>query len=346
MKDKIEKCKRVILPINGGIGRNIFATGMIRNFKKTYPDKDIFVVAGFPEIFQNNPNCKRVYGFMNCQHLFEDYIFQNTDTIMLETEPYRHPEYLSGEKHIVECWCEQMDILCDSVLPEMFFTKNEQEMAKTYMTKFKKPLVLFQHVGGKTPDSCQKSEQIASQGAMYRRSLPDETVQDIVDGLVKDGYVVGSVQSPNQFTPKNVELIHFPIRAVIGLLPYVSGVIAIDSFLQHAAASLGVKSLVLWGGTSPKRLGYELHTNLRRNVCNTPECHRPNSYAFDIQPNGMMWDCPYSDKCCEYEAELVLQTYKEMKGEDYINQVKDFPKEDIVEEKKDECKGKCEHGGK
>ena len=37
----VEKSKTVVLPITGGIGRNIFATAMIRNFKKVYPDKKI-----------------------------------------------------------------------------------------------------------------------------------------------------------------------------------------------------------------------------------------------------------------------------------------------------------------
>ena len=62
MKDKIEKVKRILFVVSGGIGRNIFATGVIRNLKKEYPTKDIFVICGYPKVFQNNPNIKRIYG--------------------------------------------------------------------------------------------------------------------------------------------------------------------------------------------------------------------------------------------------------------------------------------------
>jgi hypothetical protein len=36
-------------------------------------------------------------------------------------------------------------------------------------------------------------------------------------------------QHQNQFQPKGSELISFPLRATIGLIPYVAGIISIDS---------------------------------------------------------------------------------------------------------------------
>lgn len=340
MKKLIEKSKRIIFVVTGGIGRNIFATGVIRNLKKTYPNKDIFVVCGTPEIFQNNPHIKRIYGFDKTQHLFEDYIFKNDETVVLDVEPYRHPEYLAGNKHIVECWCDLLKIPCDDVKPEMFFVKNEKEVSKVYMTKYKKPLILIQHTGGKIPEQDTDEARIIAKAAMYRRGLPETTVQELVDKLIADGYAVGSVQHPNQFKPKGADIINFPLRATLGLIPFAEGIISIDSMLQHASACFDKESLVCWAGTSPERLGYKIHKNLRKNVCSTPECHRPNSYAFDIQPSGNMWNCPFSEECCNYTSEEILEAYKEMKGERYLEaskKGKDTQDSDKYEEIKTDC---------
>ena len=342
MKEIIEKAKRIILIIGGGIGRNIFATAVVRNLKRTYPDKDILIVCGCTDVFQNNPHIKRIYSFDKPQHLFEDYIFDNKESVVLDVEPYRHPDYLSGNKHVVECWCELLAIPCDSIKPDLYFVKSEKEVSKAFMTKYKKPLILIQHTGGKAPEQPTKEARLIAKDSMYRRGITDEVAQELTDKLIADGYIVGSVQHPNQVQPKGSELVSFPLRATLGLIPYAEGIICIDSVLQHASAAFEKQALVCWAGTSPDRLGYDIHKNLRRNVCSTPECHRPNSYAFDIQPNGMMWNCPFSEECCDYTAEEILNAYKEMQGARYTEATVIEP-EVVKEETKSECTGKCSH---
>ena len=335
-KSKLKKCKNIVFIVTGGIGRNIFSTAVIRNLKKAYPDKNLMVVSGCPDIYDNNPNVNRVYGFDKPQHLFDDFIFNNKNTVVIEQEPYRHPDYLVGGKHVVECWCDLLDIECDSTTPEMFMTRNELDLAEAFVTKFNKPVILFQHTGGKTPNQNDKQEIIASLALMYRRGLRQNVVQEVTDTLTKDGYLIASVQSQNQFCPEHAERVSYNIRPIIALLPFVKGVIAIDSFLQHASAALNVPSLVLWAGTSSERLGYKIHTNIERNVCSTPHCHRPNSYVFDVKANGAPWDCPYSDKCTDYTAKEIVDAYKLMKGQDYKLAVKNFNKK---EKSKHNCKG-------
>lgn len=334
LKSKIEKAKIIIMPITGGIGRNIFFTAVIKNFKKAYPDKELYVLPGFPEVFENNPRIDKLFGLNPVQyaHLFQDSIFKKPDSLVVDVEPYRHPDYVNGNMHIVEAWCDLLEIPCEDTLPEIFLSLQEKLYAKSFfetiLVKHNKPVIFLQHSGGK-PDNKDKTELIANQAVMHRRSLRDETVQGLVDLLSKDGYLVACIQTPNQFSPKNAEKVVGPIRQLIGLLPYASGIIGIDSFVQHAAAGLNIKSLVLWAGTSPDRLGYKIHKNLRRNECPTPECHRPNSYMFDVKTTGVPWDCPYADACTNYEAQFIYKAYKEMKGKDYLKTVKEFKKPDL-----------------
>lgn len=335
MKSQIEKYKTLIFVVTRSIGRNIFATAVVRNIKAEYPDKQIIVVAGFPDVFLYNPKVRRVYGFNAPFHLYEDHIDRNPDAFIIDVEPYRHPAYLTGTRHIVECWCDLIEIPCVEKYPEIFFARNEEAMAEAHIRSLEfqhnRPVILFQHQGGQIPSNDTEQERISKLGAMYRRALPNKCIQEITDTLYEDGYLVGSVGTETQFVPKNSERITHPIRAIMALLPHVSGIIAIDSFLAHAAAAVGRQSLVLWCGTSPDKLGYEKNVNLRRSVCPTPECHRPNSYAWDIQPNGFIWDCPHRDICVEYDSKEVIEEFKKMQGEKYVSDVENFKKPQLID---------------
>jgi len=67
-----------------------------------------------------------------------------------------------------------------------------------------------------------------------------------------------------------------------------------------------IQGVICWAGTSPKKLGYSSHINLEKNVCPTPQCHRPNSYLWDIGQDGKLWACPYGEPCTKYTSEEII----------------------------------------
>ena len=312
-KQMYQDAENLVLIVSGGIGRNIMATAVVRNLKKAYPDKDIIVVAGCPDIFIKNPNIKRVIDIGRAMYFYEDYIIDKR-TAVLNFEPYQDFDYLQRKKHFVECWCNQIGIKCDSVYPEMYFSEAEDKMAKIYVSGFNRKMILFQHSGGKIPENKSEKAQIQSRAGMYKRDIPKDVTEKIVEDLVKRGYMVGSVQHENQYLPPRAEKINFPIRAIIALVPHVEGIIGIDSFLMHGSACFKRKIVGVWGGTNPKVLGYPDNINLTREVCPNPMCHRPNSYLFDIEPTGYLWDCLYNDKCMEYSPEDIIKPLVKMIG--------------------------------
>ena len=312
-KKALKEAQNLVLIVSGGIGRNIMATAVVRNLKRAYPKKNIIVLAGCPDIFLKNPNVRRVINIGQPSFFYEDFILRSK-SIVLNVEPYQSFNYLYKHKHFVECWCEMIGISCKDVYPEIYFSENEQRMAQLYLDKFDREMVLIQHIGGKIPKDKSEKEDITSKSGMYKRSLPNKVTQKLAKGLIDRGFMVGSVQHENQFCPSQAEKIQFPIRAILALIPHVAEVISIDSFVQHGTAAFKKKSLVLWGGTNPKVLGYPHNLNLTRKVCDNPMCHRPNSYLFDIEPTGFMWDCPFNDKCMEYSAEEILKSFDEMTG--------------------------------
>ena len=48
-----------VFHIEGGIGKNIVATNIVRAIKKAHPERNLIVVAPYPEVFVHNPNIYR-----------------------------------------------------------------------------------------------------------------------------------------------------------------------------------------------------------------------------------------------------------------------------------------------
>jgi len=309
----MEDAEQIALVVQGGIGRNIMATAVVRSIKAAYPEKDLTVVATCPDVFLKNPHIRRVVNVGNPLYFFEDYILESK-TAVLNVEPYTAFNYVYGRKHFVECWCDLIGVPCTGVHPELYFTDNERSMARVYLEGFDRKMVLFQHNGGKKPDDRSEKAKITAKSAMYRRSLPEDVVTEITDALVERGFMVGSVGHDTQFHPSKAEIVNFPVRSILALLLHVPHVLCIDSFLYHGATALGKRTVCMWGGTNPKVLGYGEHRNLTRKACPTPMCHRPNSYLFDIQPTGFMWECQFDDRCMDYSSEEILKAFDEEAG--------------------------------
>ena len=86
--------KKILFFVEGGIGKNIVATSVVRAIKKQYPEKDIIVIAGCPEVFYNNPNVKRTYNFGNPLYLYEDQV--GIESVVFRIEPYYHYDYIAN----------------------------------------------------------------------------------------------------------------------------------------------------------------------------------------------------------------------------------------------------------
>jgi hypothetical protein len=314
-----DKVKTIIFVVDGGIGKNIASTAVVKSIKEAYPDKRIIVVGSTNEVFLYNPNVYRVFKFDNPLYFYEDFI--NEESTVFKVEPYLDYGYVTKQSHLIESWCKQLDIPMVTDKPDLYFIESELEAARLYIDKLtetkcgtSKKFILFQWVGGIVPPDKTKNEFNISKARMFRRTLPIDVVQEVVDKLVKEDYIVGAVGHDNFPEIKDTVKIFFPLRSVLALLKYSDSFIGIDSFLQHgaAASSLNTKGVVCWGGTSPTCLGYNTNINLTKTACIQPFCHRPNSYLFDVQPNGAVWDCSYGEPCLKYSADEILSALSEV----------------------------------
>ena len=340
------KFENIVFIVDGGIGKNIMATVPLRGIRKKYPNKQIHVVCGHPDIFLHNPNVDRVYRFTGTQYLCEDKIKTEKALIMRE-EPYLEYDYLYKYRHLTDIWCEMLDVPFDNPKPDIFLTKRDLRDAERFVKDTKKKILVMQVSGGIPPQPGQMQRR------MYVRDIPEEIIEMVVDEL-KDDYLILNVRRKGQPEFKGTTPIETMLRPVMSLIPIADKLLLIDSFMQHAAAGLDKEAVVAWGGTSPVCLGYKSHVNLRRAVCKTPECHRPNSYLFDVSPTSIgnmqvMWDCPAGDACMEYRPKELVTAIDKKIGEEMKDEMpkpREFgrkKKDKEEEEAKDEGKGKSDN---
>jgi ADP-heptose:LPS heptosyltransferase len=277
--------KYSVFHVEGGIGKNIVATNIVRNIKKLHPDRHLVVVTPYPEVFLHNPHVHRVYKIGMCPYFYEDYI-KDKDTIVFKHEPYNSNEVITRKTNLAKAWCKSLALNYDANKPELHFNQIEQQNALLLAQNLSnnKPMVAVQINGG--------------MGASPRhinfnwfRDLPPQYVQPIINKH-KHEYTFVQIKSSNQLKLENCVQIDLTLREVLLLLSQCKTAITIDSVTQHVMAAFQKPALVCWVGNSPVVYGYSLHTNVMSNLKLNEENLESYLDPYPLQTQGHQ--CPQS----------------------------------------------------
>ena len=96
-------------------------------------------------------------------------------------------------------------------------------------------------------------------------------------------------------------------RSIAILLQLSNKRLLIDSFGQHLAASLDLKSTVCWISTNPEVFGYKLHDNIKAN----PFTKEPNYQNAQYQPFGLsegIHNIPYNDLTDIFDTNKIIES--------------------------------------
>jgi len=111
--------KYVVWHIEGGLGKNIAATALIKDVRERYKDRKLVMVVSYPEIFLNNPDIYRVYRVGMTSYFYDDYI-NGKDTIVFRHEPYFQSDHIMRKKHLIENWCDLLGIKYSEQTPQIY----------------------------------------------------------------------------------------------------------------------------------------------------------------------------------------------------------------------------------
>ena len=278
----------VIFNPEGGLGKIIASTAIIKRIVEKYPNHKIIVLTPWPEVYLNNPKVYRVYKSGNTPYFYRDYL-EGRDSIVLRGEPYFNTNHLYSKNHLIQSWCELHNLpFKGKTKPELYFTTAEKTYYATNLAG-DKPLLVMQTTGGGYNDEKQYS---------WTRDLPQQQAQILADNLSqkfkiihiskKNGYQLNNVHRVDEVQNK---------RTFISILLKSEKRLLIDSCLQHAAAAFNLPSTVCWVGTSPNVFGYDIHTNILPNKDEKKSGggYMIDSLFFDYDFNSPEYEYPYDD---------------------------------------------------
>jgi hypothetical protein len=286
--------KNLIWIVEGGLGKNIAATALCQSVKEAYPDRRLIMVVSYPEVFLNNPFIDRVYFSGNKPYFYEDYI-KDKDVLIFKHEPYHQTDHILRKKHLIENWCDLLNIEYTKQTPQVFVNMAQQMTHSIWLRD--KPTMVLQTNGG--PLTGQKY------GYSWCRDIPFEIGQAIVDKY-KDQYHIFQITRPDSQKLVGTEIIDQTMTnmELFAILINAQKRILIDSSLQHAAAAFNLPSTVFWVGTSPTVFGYKLHNNI---VAKEPKGATKliDSYLFDYNLDGVLHECPYVNVNEMFDANVI-----------------------------------------
>jgi hypothetical protein len=297
--------KRVILQMEGGLGKQVALTSLIPYFTEKY--EEVIIFTSFPQVFAENPNIYRVLGF-NASYGYDDY-FKDADDIFF-VAPYRDSDFRKQRINLIEAACNSIRIEYQNEImkPQLFLSKSQESYVKQQVNNIGNFLIIQSH-GGRNISSGNKPNVMAKDYDVFK-------MEKVVEELNKKypNLAILNFALPDEVEIKGTLKTDYDIPTWFGLIRESEGFIAIDSSLQHMSAAWEKKGVVLWGATNPFTFGWEHNINLAGKCpYGTPHCQRPYFVpSADLKTDGILWECP-SKKCMDFEIEEIINAVDKLK---------------------------------
>jgi len=293
--------KYVVFHCEGGLGKNVASTAVIKNIAEKYKDRKIIVMASFPEVFLNNPYIHRVYRLGMTPYFWEDYI-SGKDTIIMRREPYFETSHIMQASPLHETWHKMYDLPYNKEkdMPELYMNMIQADMPITWQRQ--KPILLLHTNGGPLMDGA----------AIYAwsRDMPRYVAEAVIQNFSQQYHIIQVCKHQTQaIQSPMVEVVDRQMSnfELFSLVRASAKRVLIDSCLQHAAAAFKLPSTVLWIGTHPEMFGYKLHTNIKSKEP-VGNVKKVDASYFDYQLDGQFHECPYNSPEEMFDVQEVLKT--------------------------------------
>lgn len=268
--------------IEGGIGKCTAFTALIPRLAEK-AGQPIQIYTPYIDCFAYNPHVAMAYeqslplihpGIMASDNIFY-------------CEPYKS-NFMFGRQHLIESYCDHFRVDYDPGMRPKLYTAHLEDRARQWREKngVTGQYLMVQFSGGQTPVGFNAHNQYASHNP--GRNYPPYLAQQVVN-LLRAAYpqvaiinatlpnepgLAGTIQCPEPWA-----VLHEMLKGAVGF-------VAIDSCLQHFAASVGKRGVVLWGSTRWVQYGYPENINLQHHM---GEAWDESKFAHD-DPRNIMVD--------------------------------------------------------
>ena len=286
----------IIFQIEGGLGKSIMATALVKVIKKRYKNSNLIVVTAYPEVFSNNPNIFEVHHIDQINGLYLSRIKDQKCKIFV-ADPYRDGDFITEAPiSLFKTWCKIYGLNYNNEQPQIYLTQPEIDYYSPFY-KTDKPILAIQPNGGPEIQNFQYS---------WTRDIPSITVNQVIEHY-KESHTIIHIKRPNQLVYDGTLQAHDGFRSIAILLKLADKRILIDSFAQHMAAALDLKSTVCWVSTKPEIFGY----NNNNNIKSEPFTKEPDLTSAVYNPFQLAQDVsslPYNDLSEVFDINKIISS--------------------------------------
>jgi len=289
----------VIFHIEGGLGKHIMATALLKVIKKHHPKDEIHVVCAYPDVFKHNPAAFQVH--QNGQHgaFYKNHIKgRESKTKIYFADPYTQSDYILEQDHLFNIWANQWGMKYEGETPQIYLTKSEIDYFKPFY-QTEKPILAIQPNGGP-----------ANLGYNYSwtRDIPEPVVLKVIEEFKATHTIVHIKREDQKKYPDTLQALD-GFRSIAILLQLSDKRLLIDSFAQHLAATSNLSSTVCWVTTKPEVFGYEMHTNIKANDF-TLKVDFPNNLYQPFALSQDITSCPYQKLEDIFDVNKIIKSLK------------------------------------
>jgi len=289
--------QNVIFSIEGGLGKSIMATAVLKAIKRKYSKANIIVISGYPDVFINNPNANKVLHFSQAVNIYKSYI-EKKDCKVFISDPYHYSDYITETSHLLQVWCDMYNLPYAGEMPELFLSKGEKEYFEPFY-KLDKPIMAIQPNGGGEGQPLKYS---------WTRDIPAPIVKEVID-YFKNQYSILHIKRNDQIMYEDTIGALDNWRSIAVMLSLSKKRLLIDSSSMHISTALNLPSVVTWVGTNPKVFGYDIHSNIVANeptkIINVEHSHYSKHLLFeDIST------LPYNDFNEVFDTQSIINALK------------------------------------
>ena len=248
-KQEVQQAEiNLVLHLNGGLGKMLMATAVIRSYKQANPGSKIVVVSGYPEVFINNPDVYRSLPF-NTPYLWQDY-YGKPGWVVEAQDPYLTDAWIKNRKqHLIDIWCGMLKIPNVQKTPLLYFSDPELDELNA-MIKVDKPLLVVQSTGG--ANAAARS---------WTRNPPYAEFNDYLARFAESHFIVHlALPETPALTNTHQRVETLTRRQAMCLVYYAHAFVGIDSFGLHARSAnskAGDTTIFFPLAESVDRLGYK-----------------------------------------------------------------------------------------
>lgn len=287
----------IIFSIQGGLGKSVMGTAVCKAIRKKYPNDNLIVLTGYPEVFTNNKEVDMAFGLGQEAYFYTKYIDGQVVKIFAN-DPYQITEHILCQEHLIETWCKMYGLEYNGEYPSVELNEREKIFFyNKYPTE--KPIFILQTHGGAPQQESRYS---------WARDIPRNVIQAVIEEFKKD-YQIFHIKREDQFGFENTTPLTESFKGVACMINRSEKRLLMDSFGQHTAAALNKHSSVLWIANKPKVFGYDIHDNIVANK----ETAKPDlrfSVFSKYNITGALHEFPYNSELDIFDVDRVIQSIK------------------------------------